>query len=180
MLLRELPKSLEVSGKVYKIHTDFRLWLGLAGAVSGKGADGAREGAHRVQARVWKEDPRGYERGAGCTSVVLRGRLDAPATNRQKSGFWTGSRTRRRSGQTLSSITEKTCAGRGCTGGTSWHFLPPFRKGASSRGRMSLRAVKLGEIKDPEMRAEYARRKARVRLDGDAPDMDEFYAHIAT
>lgn len=29
MLLRELPKSLEVSGKVYKIHTDFRLWLGL-------------------------------------------------------------------------------------------------------------------------------------------------------
>ena len=29
MLLREPPKSLEVSGKVYKIHTDFRIWLGL-------------------------------------------------------------------------------------------------------------------------------------------------------
>ena len=58
-----------------------------------------------------------------------------------------------------------------------WDFLALLRlcpKGSVIRGRMSLRAVKLGEIKDPETRAEYARRKARVRLDGDAPDMDDF------
>lgn len=133
-----------------------------------------------MQARVWKEDPRGYERGAGCTSVVLRGRAgrtgDEPPEERlldweqDAAAIWADFKLYYRKDLRRARM-------------HWWDFLALFTalpEGSVIRGRMSLRAVKLGEIKDPEMRAEYARRKARVRLDGDAPDMDEFYAHIAT
>lgn len=134
MLLRELPKSLEVSGKVYKIHTDFRLWLGLQALFQEKALT-AQEKALIACRRVYgRKIPEDMNAALDALLWFYGGGLDAPGDEPQKSGFWTGSRTRRRSGQTLSSITEKTCAGRGCTGGTSWHFLPPFRKGASSAG----------------------------------------------
>ena len=158
MLLRELPKSLEVSGKVYKIHTDFRLWLGLQALFQEKALT-AQEKALIACRRVYgRKIPEDMNAALDALLWFYGGGLDAPGDDPlQQAGradmaagaagpgdggkerltvrrFWTGSRTRRRSGQTLSSITEKTCAGRGCTGGTSWHFLPPFRKGASSAG----------------------------------------------
>ena len=57
MLLREPPKSLEVSGKVYKIHTDFRIWLGLQALFQEKALTAAEKALIACR-RVYGTSPR--------------------------------------------------------------------------------------------------------------------------
>lgn len=74
MLLREPPKSLEVSGKVYKIHTDFRIWLGLQALFQEKALTAAEKALIACRRVYGRKHPRGYERGTRRAAVVLRGR----------------------------------------------------------------------------------------------------------
>lgn len=180
MLLREPPKSLEVSGKVYKIHTDFRIWLGLQ-ALFQETVLTAEEKAFIACRRVYgRKIPENMNAALDALLWFYGGGMDAPDDEppgerlldweQDAAAIWADFKLYHRIDLRLVRM-------------HWWDFLALFTalpEGSVIRGRMSLRAVKLGEIKDPEMRAEYARRKARVRLDSDAPDMDDFYAHIAT
>lgn len=179
MLLREPPKSLEVSGKVYKIHTDFRLWLGLQALFQEKALT-AEEKALIACRRVYGRNiPEDMNAALDALLWFYGGGLDSPDDEppgerlldweQDAAAIWADFKLYYRRDLRRARM-------------HWWDFLALFTalpEGSVIRGRMSLRAVKLGEIKDPEMRAEYARRKARVRLDEDAPDMDDFYAHIA-
>ena len=73
MLLREPPKSLEVSGKVYKIRTDFRIWLGLQALFQETVLTAEEKALIACRCVYGRKNPREHERGAGRASVVLRG-----------------------------------------------------------------------------------------------------------
>lgn len=78
MLLRELPKSLEVSGKVYKIHTDFRLWLGLQALFQEKALT-AQEKALIACRRVYgRKIPEDMNAALDALLWFYGGGLDAP------------------------------------------------------------------------------------------------------